>query len=135
MRANILTSYELLGSCDRVGSLLQQLSLRLRYLVLLYTTLWYRASIVTLSIPATTQEAVTVQVLSHRQVETQSTTYVGMSGARSLALSVEALTLSKPPLISMKRVETFGLGLWSVLLSWMRVRHTSEELRPARGPN
>jgi len=39
--------------------LLQQLSLSLRYLVSLYTALWYRDSIVTLSIPATTQEAVT----------------------------------------------------------------------------
>ena len=39
--------------------MLQQLSLSLRYLVSLYTALWYRDSIVTLSIPATTQEAVT----------------------------------------------------------------------------
>ena len=39
--------------------MLQQLSLSLRYLVSLYTALWYRDSIVTLTIPATTQEAVT----------------------------------------------------------------------------
>jgi len=41
-----------------VRSLLQQLSLSLRYLVSLDTTVWYRDSIVTLSIPATTQEVV-----------------------------------------------------------------------------
>jgi len=56
---NILSYYELLDSCDIVRSLLQQLSLSLRYLVLLYTALWYTESIVTLSITATTQEAVT----------------------------------------------------------------------------
>jgi len=38
--------------------MLQQLSLSLRYLVSLHTALWYRDSIVTLSIPATIQEAV-----------------------------------------------------------------------------
>jgi len=43
--------------------LLQQLSLSLRYLVSLYTALWYRDSIVTLTLPATTQEAVTPIIL------------------------------------------------------------------------
>jgi len=39
--------------------LLQEPSLSLWYLVSLHTALWYRDSIITLSIPATTQEAVT----------------------------------------------------------------------------
>ena len=51
---------QILGSCDIVRSLLQHLSLSLRYLVSLYTALWYRDSIVTLLIPATTREAVTL---------------------------------------------------------------------------
>jgi len=54
-----LTIRELLCSCDIVRSLLQDLSLRLWYLVSLHTALWYRDSIITLSIPATTQEGVT----------------------------------------------------------------------------
>ena len=53
----------------------------------------------------------------------------------SLALSVEGLMLSKPALMSRKRVETFSLGLWRVLTSWMRARQESEELRPGREPH
>jgi len=55
---------QLLGSCDIVRSLLQEVSLSLRYLVSLYTALWYRDSIVTLSIPATTQKVVTITTLT-----------------------------------------------------------------------
>jgi len=38
----LLANRILLGSCDIVRSLLQQLSLSLRYLVSLYTALWYQ---------------------------------------------------------------------------------------------
>jgi len=43
--------------------------------------------------------------------------------------------LSKPGLMSRKRVGTFSLDLWSVLISWVRVRHAWEELRPGRDPH
>ena len=59
-RPTILRYEELLGSCDRVRSLLQQLSLNLWYLVSFDTALWYSDSILTLSIPATTLQAITV---------------------------------------------------------------------------
>jgi len=36
--------------------------------------------------------------------------------------------------MSRKRVETFSLGLWRILTSWMRVWQASEELRPGREP-
>jgi len=45
------------------------------------------------------------------------------------------LTLAKPALISRKRVETFNLGLWRVLTSYVRVRQASEELSPGREPH
>ena len=42
-RPNILSYLELLGSCNLVRSLLQQLSLSIRHLVSLHSALWYRA--------------------------------------------------------------------------------------------
>ena len=76
-----------------------------------------------------------VQVLSDKKEETQSTIKGGIRAARSLALRVEALTLSKPALMSRKRVETLSLGLWRVLMAGVRARHESEELRPGREPH
>jgi len=76
-----------------------------------------------------------VQVLSERKEDTQSTMYDGMWEAKSLALRVEALTLSKPALMSRNRVETFNLGLWRVFTSCTRVRQASEELSPGREPH
>jgi len=73
-----------------------------------------------------------VQVLSERKEDTQSTMYEGTWEAKSLALRVEALTLSKPALMSRNRVETSSLGLWRVFTSCMRVRQASEELSPGR---
>jgi len=67
-----------------------------------------------------------VHVLSDRKEDTQSTTWEGMWEARSLALRVEALTLSKPALMSRKRVETFSLGLWRVFIACVRARQASE---------
>src|SRR6201995_141360 len=59
-RPNILSIKELLGSCDIVRSLLQQLSLSLRYLVSLHTALWYRAIVsLTYRFPPSPREAVT----------------------------------------------------------------------------
>ena len=43
--------------------------------------------------------------------------------------------MSKPALISRKRVETLSLGLWRVLTSWVRARQASEELRPVSEPH
>ena len=45
------------------------------------------------------------------------------------------MPLSKPALISRKRVETFNLGLWRVLTSCVRVRQVPEELSPGREPH
>jgi len=75
-----------------------------------------------------------VQVLSDRKEDPLSTIYEGTQGARSLALRVEGLTLSKPALMSRKRVETSSLGLWRVFISCVRVRQASEELSPGREP-
>jgi len=76
-----------------------------------------------------------VQVLSDRKEDTQSTMYEGTLEARSLALRMEVLTLSKPALMSRKRVETSSLGLWRVLTSCRRVRQASDELSPGREPH
>ena len=51
------------------------------------------------------------------------------------ALRVEALTLSKPALISRKRVETLSLGLWRVLTLCAREGQESELLRPGSEPH
>ena len=45
------------------------------------------------------------------------------------------MTLSKPALMSRKRVETSSLGLWRVLISCMRVREASEAVSPGREPH
>jgi len=76
-----------------------------------------------------------VHILSERKEDTQSTIYKGMWEDKNLALRVEALTLSKPALMSRNRVETSSLGLWRVFTSWMRVRQASEELSPGREPH
>ena len=76
-----------------------------------------------------------VQVLTERKEDTQSTIYEGTWQAESLALRVEALTLSKPALMSRNRVETSSLGLLRVFTSCMRVRQASEELSPGREPD
>jgi len=75
-----------------------------------------------------------VQVLANKKAETQATMWEGTREARSLALRVETSTLSKPLLISRKRVETFNQGLRRVLTSWVRVRQALEELSPWREP-
>ena len=76
-----------------------------------------------------------VQVLSERKEHTQSTMYDGIWEAKSLALRVEALTLSKPALMSRNRVETSSLVLWRVFTSCMRVRQALEEPSPGKEPH
>jgi len=76
-----------------------------------------------------------VQVLSDRKEDTQSTIYEGRREASSLALRVEALKLSKLALMSKKRVETSSLALWRVFISGVRARQASEELSPSREPH
>ena len=73
-----------------------------------------------------------VQDRSERKEVTQSTMYEGMFFARSKALSFTALTLSKPALMSRKRVETAHRGRWRVRTSWIRVAHASEVLNPTQ---
>jgi len=75
-----------------------------------------------------------VQVLSERKEDTQSPIYEGTREAKSLALRVEALTLSKQALMSKNRVETSSLALWRVFISCKRVRQASEELSPGKEP-
>jgi len=72
---------------------------------------------------------------SDRKDETQSTIEKGVCLARREALRVEALTLSKCALMSMKRGETFSLGLWRVLISCVSERQASEALKPGREPH
>ena len=55
--------------------------------------------------------------------------------ARREALRVEGLTLSKPPLISRKKVETLSLGLYRILTSCARERQASEVRRPGSEPH
>jgi len=76
-----------------------------------------------------------VQVLADRKEDTQSTLEEGTWEVRSLALREEALTFSKPALISRKRVETFILSLWRVFIACARARQPSEELSPGTEPN
>jgi len=76
-----------------------------------------------------------VQVLSERKEDTQSTIYEGTWEVRSLARRVEALTMSKPALMSKKSVETSSLGLGSVLISCVSARQASLELSPGRDPD
>src|ERR1700761_1064240 len=76
-----------------------------------------------------------VQERSDRKDVTQSTMYEGMLLRRSRALSVEALTLSKPALMSRKRVDTAHRGRWRVRTSWIKVAHASEVLNPGREPH
>ena len=66
---------------------------------------------------------------------TQSTMYEGIFFWRRRALSVEALTLSKPALMSRNRVETAHRGRWRVRTSWIRVAHASEVLSRGREPH
>ena len=52
--------------------------------------------------------------------------------ALSMPQSVVGWTLLKPFLISRKRVETFLLSFWRLLISWVRVLHASATDKPAR---
>ena len=54
--------------------------------------------------------------------------------SRRRALSLEALTLLKPALMSRKRVETAYRGRCRVRTSWIRVAQASEVLSPEREP-
>jgi len=55
--------------------------------------------------------------------------------ASSLALSAEALTLSKHALIATNRLETFNHGLWKVHTSWVKARRASQGTRCKREPH
>jgi len=47
----------------------------------------------------------------------------------------EGFTLSNPPLMSRKSVETFLPAIWRVLISWVSVMAASEADRPASEPH
>ena len=72
---------------------------------------------------------------SERNEVTQSTMYEGMFFWRRRDLSLEALTLSKPALISRKSVETAHRGRCRMRISWIRVAQASEVLSPGREPH
>src|ERR1700712_1088515 len=57
------------------------------------------------------------QVLPVRKDRTQEMMYLGACLRESMPAKVGASTLSKPPLISRKRVETASLALWAALTS------------------
>jgi len=76
-----------------------------------------------------------VQVLSNRKEDTQMTMMESTSEARSLALRVEALTLSKPAVMPRKWAETSSLGLWRVFISCVRARQASTERSLGREPH
>ena len=76
-----------------------------------------------------------VHECSERKNVTQSTIYERMFFARRRALSLNALTLSKPALMSRKRVDTAHLGHWRVRTLWIRVAHASEVLSLGREPH
>ena len=76
-----------------------------------------------------------VQERSERKEVIQSTMYEGMFLWSRRDLSLEALTLSKPALMSRKRVETTHRGSWRVRTSWIRVAHPSVVLSPGREPH
>ena len=67
-----------------------------------------------------------VQERSDRKEVTQSTMYERMFFPRRRDLSLEALTLSKPALMSRKWVEATHRGRWRVWTLWIRVAQASE---------
>ena len=76
-----------------------------------------------------------LQERSERKEVAQSTIYEGMFFPRRRDLSLEALTLSKPALMSRKRIETAHRGHWRMRTSWIRVAQASEVLSPGREPH
>ena len=78
-------------------------------------------------------------VLPVRKDLVQETRYGLTAFALSMLHRVEGFTLSNPPLMSRKSVETFLPAIWRVLTSWVRVVVASEVDKPwgrrgRRGP-
>ena len=69
-----------------------------------------------------------------RKLPTQATMYLCTPLALSAAVSCEGSTLSKPPLMSRKREETFRSRRWRRQTSWVRVAVASKVERPRREP-
>jgi len=74
-------------------------------------------------------------VLPVRKDLVQETRYGLTAFALSMLHSVEEFTLSNPPLMSRKSVETFLPTIWRVFTSWVRVDIGSEADRPANQPH
>jgi len=74
-------------------------------------------------------------VLPVRKDLVQETRYGLTAFALSILHRVEEFTLSNPPLISRKSVETFLPAIWRVLTSWLSVVTASEVDRPASEPH
>src|ERR1700712_5963287 len=74
-------------------------------------------------------------VLSVRKGRTQEVMYLGACLRESMPAKVGSSTLSKPPLISRKRVEAASLALWAALTSWWRVATASKVHRLGRNPH
>jgi len=73
--------------------------------------------------------------LPDRKDIVQDTRYGLTPLALSMPQRVAGLTLSKPPFMSRKSVETFSPAIWRVFTSWVRVVTASEAERPASDPH
>jgi len=69
--------------------------------------------------------------LQDRKDRVQDTRYGLTPFALSMPNRVAGLTLSNPPIMSRKSVETLFPAIWRVFTSWVRVVTASEAERPA----
>jgi len=74
-------------------------------------------------------------VLPDRKDLVQETRYGWTAFALSMLHRADGFTLSKPPFMSWKSVDTFIPAIWRVLTSCVRVDVVSEADRPARDPH
>ena len=73
--------------------------------------------------------------LPDRKDMVQETRYGLTPLALSMPQRVAGFTLSKPPFMSRKSMETFLPAIWRVFTSWVRVVTASEAERPASEPH
>ena len=70
-----------------------------------------------------------------RKERVQETRYGLTPFALSMSQREDGLTLSNSPLMSRKRVDTFLLSIWRVLIAWVRGLKASATDNPARDPH
>jgi len=74
-------------------------------------------------------------VVPDRKDLVEETRYRLTAFSLSMRQRADGFTLSKPPFLSRKSVETFILAIWRVLISCVRVHVVSEADRPAKDPH